>query len=138
LQDKADDILEGTTRKVFRFIYRQREPVGIHDVWRGLSLSSPSVAHYHIGKLLKAGLLKEDGEGYTVNKVVFENMVRIKGTALPLQATYATFLAAALIVLLGFLRPPGLSSSYVFAVVVISIAMVFSLYEAYKVSRTLY
>lgn len=106
LQDKADDILEGTTRKVFRFVYRQREPVGIHDVQRGLSLSSPSVAHYHIAKLLKAGLLKEDGEGYTLNKVVFENMVRIKGTALPVQTAYVTFFLAAIAVLVAVFRPP--------------------------------
>ncbi len=138
MQDRADDILEGTTRKVFRFIYRQHGPVGIHDVQRGLSLSSPSVAHYHITKLLKAGLLKEEGEGYTVNKTIFENMVRINGTAFPLQGTYATFLAASLVVLVGFLRPPELSSSYVFAVVVITAAMVITLYEAYKAAKTPY
>ncbi len=138
MQDKADDILEGTTRKVFRFVYRQREPVGIHDVQRGLGLSSPSAAHYHIAKLLRAGLLKEDGEGYTVNKVVFENMVRIRGTALPLQVTYATFLVSALAVLVGFVRPPVLSTSYVFAVVVIAVALGFTIYEAYKVTKLPY
>ncbi len=39
-----EDVLKGTTLKVYRFIYRQGKPMGIHDVQRGLTLSSPSVA----------------------------------------------------------------------------------------------
>jgi len=132
LQEKGNDVLEGTTRRVFRFIYRQREPVGIHDVQRGLSLSSPSLAHYHIVKLLKAGLLKEEGEGYVVNKTVFENMIRIKRTALPLQVAYSAFLLTALAALTLFMRPSIPSSSYVFATVVITVTLAVSFYEAYR------
>ncbi len=133
--ETADDVLEGTTRRVFRFIYRQRNPVGVHDVQRGLALSSPSLAHYHIAKLLKAGLLREEGEGFVVNKTAFENMVRIRNVALPFQAAYAAFLLTALVALLGFLRPSGLTSYYVFAVFVISVASAISLYQAYKATK---
>ncbi|MGD0395545.1 MAG: winged helix-turn-helix domain-containing protein [Nitrososphaerales archaeon] len=134
-ETKPDDILEGTTRKVFRFVHRQRKPVGIHDIQRGLGLSSPSVAHYHVGKLLKAGLLKEDGEGYTVDKTVFENMIRIRKTALPLQTAYAAFFLTALLALVTIMRPNQLSSTYVFAVAVALIALIISSFEAYKVTR---
>lgn len=117
-QNNPDDILEGTTQRVFRFVYRQQSPVGIHDVQRGLGLSSPSVAHYHIGKLLKAGLLKEEGDGYVVDKVVFENMIRVSRTAIPLQIAYAVFLLSALALLVTMFRPVLLSATFVFAVVV--------------------
>ncbi|MDG6956744.1 MAG: ArsR family transcriptional regulator, partial [Nitrososphaerota archaeon] len=117
-QNNPDDILEGTTRRVFRFVYRQQNPVGIHDVQRGLGLSSPSVAHYHIGKLVKAGLLKEEGGGYVVDKVVFENMIRVRRAAIPLQTAYAVFLLSAFALLVTVFRPAPVSSTYVFAVVV--------------------
>jgi hypothetical protein len=134
-ETKSDDILEGTTRRVFRFVYRQGEPVGIHDIQRGLGLSSPSVAHYHVGKLLKAGLLKEDGEGYTADKTVFENMIRIRRTVLPLQVGYAAFFVTALIALVTIMRPSQLSSTYVFAVALVIVAVGVSLFEAYKVMK---
>jgi hypothetical protein len=136
--NKTDDALEGTTRKVFRFIYRQTGPVGVHDVQRGLGLSSPSVAHYHINKLLKAGLLKEEGDGYTVERVVFENMIRIRKVVLPLQTAYAVFFLTALAIFLTVLRPAQLSSTYVFAVVVVSSAFGVSLFEALRTVRTPY
>ena len=104
-QSKPEDILEGTTRRVFRYVYRQHDPVGIHDIQRGLGFSSPSLAHYHVSKLLKAGLLKEEGEGYTVNKTVFENKIRLRKTTLPLQAAYATFFLAAMNIKLTIMRP---------------------------------
>ena len=137
-ESKPDDILEGTTRRVFRYVYRQREPVGIHDIQRGLGLSSPSLAHYHVSKLLKAGLPKEEGEGYSVNKVVFENMIRLRKTVLPLQAAYATFFLAAVIVLLTVMRPDTLLSSYVFGMVVAVVGFAVSAFETYKAARAPY
>jgi len=137
-QDKPEDILEGTTRRVFRYVYRQHGPVGIHDIQRGLGFSSPSLAHYHVSKLLKAGLLKEEGEGYTVNKTVFENMIRLRKTTFPLQAAYATFFLAALMVLVTVMRPESLFSSYIFGVVVAATGFVISAFEAYKTTRAPY
>lgn len=109
--------------------------MGIHDIQRGLGLSSPSVAHYHVSKLLKAGLLKEDGEGYAADKTVFENMIRIRRTVLPLQVGYAAFFVTALIALVTIMRPSQLSSAYVFAVAVVLVAVGVSLYEAYKAMK---
>lgn len=134
-ESSSEDILEGTTRKVFKFVYRQHEPVGVHDVQRGLGLSSPSVAHYHITKLLKAGLLKEEGNGYVVEKAVFENMIRIRRTVLPLQVGYAAFFVTALIALITIMKPSQLSSAYIFAVLVVAVAVGVSLFEAYKVMK---
>ena len=134
-ESSSDAVLEGTTRKVFRFVYRQHQPVGVHDVQRGLGLSSPSVAHYHISKLLKAGLLKEEGDGYVVEKTIFENMIRVRRTVLPLQVGYAAFFLTALLTLVTFMRPSALSSTYVFAITVVIIAAAISMFEAYRVMR---
>ena len=137
-QTRPDDILEGTTRRVFRYVYRQHDPVGIHDIQRGLGFSSPSLAHYHVSKLLKAGLLKEEGDGYTVNKAVFENMIRFRKTAIPLQAAYATFFLGAMVILLTVMRPGSLFSSYVFGVVVAGVGFLISAFETYKAARAPY
>ena len=137
-EKEAGRVLEGTTRKVFRFVYRQHGPIGIHDIQRGLGLSSPSVAHYHVTKLLKAGLIREEGEGYVVDKAVFEDMIRVRKTIIPLQSAYAIFFLTALVVLGTFMRPAQPSSMYVFALFVVAVAFAVSLFEAYKVTRAPY
>ena len=96
------------------------------------------MAHYHVGKLLKAGLLKEDGEGYAADKTVFENMIRIRKTALPLRTAYAAFFLTALVALVTIMRPNQLSSTYVFGVAVVLVALIISSFEAYKVTRAPY
>jgi predicted DNA-binding transcriptional regulator len=123
------DVLKGTTLKVYRYMYRQGRPVGFHDIQRGLGLSSASVSQYHIQKLLRLGLVKEEGNGYVVDKVVFENVIRVRRAIIPFQTTYSVFFAATLVILLVFLRPEPLTSLYVFALVVNIAALGVSLYE---------
>ncbi len=138
LNDKGtEDVLEGTTRRVFRFVFHQHKPVGVHDVQRGLGLSSPSVAQYHITKLLKAGLLKEEQGGYTTEKNIFENMIRVGRTALPLQLTYAMFFLTALLLMVAVMRPSQVSSFDVFAFCVVVVALGITSFEAYKAAKTL-
>jgi hypothetical protein len=133
-----EDILEGTTRRVFSYIYRQKGPVGVRETQRGLNFSSPSVAQYHIAKLLRAGLLREEGGGYVADKVVFENMLKIRRSVLPLQATYAAFFLTALLILLTVLRPSPPTSLYFFAVTIAIISLGVAVFEAYKVLRRPY
>ena len=111
----ADYVLKGTTLRVYRCLYRAGTPMGIHEVQRALKLSSPSVAEYHIKKLVRAGLAKEGQNGYTVDKVVFENVIRIRRTVIPLQTTFVAFFATAFVVLLTVLRPTSITSTYVFS-----------------------
>ncbi len=134
---KTDDVLEGTSKKVFRYIYHQPGPVGVHDIYRGMGLSSPSLAHYHVNKLLKAGMIREEGDGYVVNRVFYDDMMRIGGTVLPLRVAYALFFLTALIALATILRPAQLSSTYVFATVVVGVAAAVTMLEARKASKAL-
>jgi predicted DNA-binding transcriptional regulator len=116
--------LSGTTYRVYKFIFKASKPVGIYDIQRGLNLSSPSVAQYHTKKLLQLGLIREEPEGYVVDKNVFENVVRIRRTAIPLQVAYVGFFAVLLGSLLTVLRPQTITSIYFVALVSSVVALV--------------
>jgi hypothetical protein len=131
------DALSGTTRRVYRYIYR-RGPAKLHDIQRDLRLSSPSLADYHVQKLLSMRLIREekaqDGAavGFVAEEAVFEAMVRIRRTVIPLRATASAFFAVALVLLVTILRPGYISSTYVFSLVVTVVALSTSLYETVK------
>jgi hypothetical protein len=130
--------LQGTTLKVYRFLFKQGKPVRIHDIQKGLDLSSPSVAQYQIAKLLRAGLVRETEEGYVVDRVVLGNLIRVGSTVLPYQITYTVFFAAALAVLLSVLKPAGpATSTYVFSVIVVWIGFAVSFIESWKMVQAM-
>lgn len=52
-----------TTWNVYLYILTSRDPVGVRDVWRELKLSSPSLAQYHINKLLELSMIAQTQEG---------------------------------------------------------------------------
>jgi predicted DNA-binding transcriptional regulator len=129
----SGDALAGTTRRVYRYIYRHG-PVRLHEIERDLGLSSSSVADYHVQKLLSTKLIREEGiqdgaVGYAAEEAVFEAMIRIKRTVIPLWTTASAFFAAALIVLVTILRPAVISSTYLFSLVVATVALSISVYE---------
>src|ERR1700691_4895358 len=95
-----DDVLKGTTLRVYKFIFKEGNPVRNNEVQRALRLSSPSLAQYHISKLLRAGLIKESENGYTVDRVLFGNLVRVRRMVVPFQITYTILFASALVVML--------------------------------------
>jgi predicted DNA-binding transcriptional regulator len=137
-EKSEEDVLKGTTLRVYRLIYRQGRPMGVHDVQRGLQLSSPSVAQYHIKKLLGAGLIREGQDGYVIDRIIFENMIRVRRALIPLQATYSIFFASTLVVMLTLLRPPSITSVYIFALIVNCVALAISLYDVSRALRKVY
>ncbi|MGQ9782252.1 MAG: winged helix-turn-helix domain-containing protein [Nitrososphaeria archaeon] len=102
---------------------------------RGLGLSSPSLASYHIEKLLNTGLIRRLDEGYVVDRTLFENMIRLRRTLIPLQVTYTIFFLMAILILLTYLRPPQTTSTYVFSLAVIFVAFAASIYEVRRALR---
>lgn len=121
--DEREKILSGTTLRVFRFMYRQGRILGVHEVQRGVGLQSASAAHYHIRKLVDAGLVKDTTEGYIVDKILFESMIRIGRTLIPIHATFAAFFATTLFFLLTLLRPSAIYGVYVFAIIIDCVAL---------------
>src|SRR5712692_5136849 len=130
--DSYDPYLRGTTYRVYRFMLKHGKPVGISEIQKDLGLSSPSVSQYHVRKLLQLGLIKEEQEGYVVDRVVAENVIRIRRTLVPVQTAYVAFFGVTLFILLVFLRPTGIDSIYFFAIVVNGSALGISLYEMVK------
>jgi predicted DNA-binding transcriptional regulator len=130
-----DTALSGTTRRVYRHIYKHG-PVRLHKIQRDLNLSSSSVADYHVQKLLQMGLIREEGEdgavGYVAEKAVFEAMVRIRRTVIPLWTTATSFFAASILVLLTILHPAAITPTYVFSLLVAAVALSISAYEAVR------
>ena len=127
-----ENVLVGTTLTVYRYLYKMRQPQGIRDVQKGLELSSPSVAQYHVKKLLQAGLIKEEEGGYVVDKNVFENVIRIRRSVIPIQVAYSMFFATLLVALFVLFRPVIYSSLFIFAFVAILLAMILFAYQALK------
>lgn len=132
-----DLALKGTTYSVYRYMLKQRDQVGISEIQKGLGLSSPSVAQYHIKKLLQLGLVREEQGGYVVDKVILENVVRIRRISIPSQTAYVAFFGATLLILLAFLRPPEIDSVYFLATMVNATALAISSYEMAKTLKRL-
>jgi predicted DNA-binding transcriptional regulator len=132
-----DPYLKGTTYKVYRYMLKQRKPVGISQLQEALQLSSPSVSEYHIKKLLQLGLVREEQAGYVVDKVVLENIIRIRRVSIPIQTGYVIFFCLTLLFLLVFLRPSPINSLFFFAIVTNAAALGILVYEASKTLRRL-
>ncbi len=130
---KDEDVLKGTTLRIYRFMYKEGRPMGLHEIQRGLKLSSASIPQYHINKLIVAGLVKEqEGGGYYVDRLVFENMIRIRRSLIPFQTTYTIFFTTTLVILLTILRPAVLTSLYLFSIVINLAAIVIFASQAYR------
>jgi len=105
-----------------------------------VGLSSSSVADYHVQKLLSAKLIREEGTqdgavGYAAEEAVFEAMIRIRRTVIPLWTTATAFFAASIVVLITILRPAVVSSSYLFSLVIAVAALSISAYETLRSLR---
>lgn len=129
---ESKDVLRGLTLKVYRFILKSDRPIGIREVQRGLNLSSPTLALYHINKLEEAGLIKKELNGYVADRIVLENLVRFRRFLIPRNFFYTIFLTTSLIFMVVFLRPPILTRDYVFALGVVTIATAASIYETIR------
>ena len=81
---------------------KKKEPVGVREVQRDLRFSSPSVANYHIGKLLELTLIGQDeyGRYHVVQKIqvgVLQAFINIGGLTVPRLSFFAAFFTTMLI-----------------------------------------
>jgi len=130
--DESEKNLEGTTLEVYRFLLKQRKPLGVREIQRALSLSSPSVADYHLSKLEEVGLLKRQNGAYTVNKFLLEYSVKVSYFLVPRYLFYAIFAVAVLIIELTLFKPIIITREYIFSVVVTAIFVLVFCYETAK------
>ena len=131
--DESKEVLRGTTLEVYRFLLKSNKPVGTRELQRALNLSSSSVATYHLSKLEDAGLLKKEPGGFTVNKFLLENSIKISRFLIPRYFFYAVFAIAVLLIELTVMKPAFLYREYVFSVVTTGILTFFLCYETAKI-----
>jgi len=91
---------EGTTLNVYAYVVKKGKPVGPREVMRGASLSSPSVAYWHLQKLENSGLLQKNGAGeYVVKeKANISGPIWIGRNLVPRLMCYSLFFLGILIV----------------------------------------
>jgi Winged helix-turn-helix DNA-binding len=134
-EKNPDSRLSGTTLKIYRVLYAEGRTVSLNEIQKRASLSSPSVAHYHVSKLMNQGLVIEKDGGYCAEKSIFENMIRIRRSLVPLQTTFAIFFGTTLFGLAFFVRPSFMSPLFVLALIVNVAALGIFLYQTFDTLR---
>ncbi len=138
--DEPSDInanrIRGTTLRVYHHLVRVSEPKTARAVQRDLGLSSPSLALYHLNRLIDFELVETNADGqYYASKVVrvgiLRSFLKIGNLFLPRQLFYGVFFLSVLIFSLLFfdilLRPVDVT--YVIILVVATLTSFFETYE---------
>ncbi len=133
--------LHGTTWNVYLFILTSQEPVGVRDVWRQLQLSTPSLAQYHINKLLHDDLIKTTVYGkYEINDDLqieaLKNFVVFKGKLIPHLVVYGAIIAGLFLSYVLF-YPLRWDFRDLIVFAVCTISLLAFLFEAYNQYRSL-
>ena len=128
--------LKGTTLRVYWHLLRSGKPTTIRHLQRDLSFSSPSVASYHLEKLMDMDLVKKNVMGdyelkKTVSLEVMGSFVRISHLMIPRYIFYTTFFFTLLIVfVVGYAS--SLSVQGVFALAFGVSGLVITGYETWR------
>lgn len=96
-EQAGERYLSGVVWRVYLYVLTSGEPVGVREVWRGLGLSSPSLAQYHVNRLLKMGLLAqtEDGKYAPEEKAridILRSFVLLRGRLISRMTIYGAFI----------------------------------------------
>lgn len=131
--------IRGNTLRVYLYLL-QHSPADLRDVQHSLNLSTPSLASYHLGKLLEVGYATQNEHGqYMVvgesANAILEGYVKLGAAVIPQLAFFAVLFTA----LVGYFALMSLSHpSFVPLLAVSSVAMVVVLwYETLRVWRRL-
>ena len=136
---KETSEIKGNTLRVYLYLLKTGTSE-LRDVQRSLELSTPSLASYHLGKLVEGGYVSRDERGHYIvvwdsTKELLEGYIRI-GTVVFPQLFFFSVLFTAVI---GFLAAESLFVSYyVPLLAAASVALVGAFwYETIKVWKKL-
>jgi hypothetical protein len=102
-EEKTEYELRGTTLKVYKCLLKKGEPIRLTEVQKALSLSSASLAQYHLRKLVEMGLVLEQPAGFVVAKNVIDTVFRLRKMLLPTHVAYVAFFSVTLASMVSFL-----------------------------------
>jgi hypothetical protein len=97
----------GKTLDVYLCILSKEKGIGVRDIWRELDFSSPSLAQYHVNKLLDLRLIEPDLDGkYRINDEesieALRSFLLLRGMLIPRLTIYAALLTGLMISYLSF------------------------------------
>ena len=131
--------IKGNTLRAYLFLLKSG-PSELRDVQRALGFSTPSLASYHLKKLVESGLAQQDERGrYLVTKdstkEILEGYVRVGTVVFP----QLFFLSVFFTVVIGYLGYMSLGSpSYAPRLAMASVGLVGAFwFETYRVWRRL-
>jgi len=131
--------VRGNALKIYLYLLRHG-PSELRDIQRGVGLSSPSLASYHLGKLVDAGFVTQDEHGrYLAVKEASDKVLEGYAKMGPAVVPQLFFFALLFTILAAFFSFEALySSGFVVYLVAVSIAMVCVFwYETLKLWRRL-
>ena len=128
--------LKGNTLRVYWCLLNSSSQFfGPRQIQRDLGFSSPSLAVYHLDKLLDLGLVTKKGGEYQLKEIVdvrvLRQFMKWKGVVLPRHLTYATMISTLFIFFLSQIREINFYS--LFALIFGSLSSVIFWYETLRV-----
>jgi hypothetical protein len=135
----ANQEIKGNTLKVYLYLFRHG-PSELKDVQRGVGLSSPSLASYHLGRLSEAGFVTQNEYGvYSAVKEASDRVLEGYARVGPAIVPQLFFFAVLFTVLVAFFSFAALwLSGFTPYLVVVGVAMVLVFwYETWRLWRRL-
>ncbi len=136
---KGPPDIHGNTLRAYLYLVKSG-PSELREVQRALGFSTPSLASYHLGRLVEAGYASQDEHGRYLpaqgaSNAILDGYTKLGGVVVP-QLLFFSLLFS---IVIGFFALMSLSyAAYVPLLVAASVAMVVVLwYETAKVWRRL-
>ena len=131
--------LKGNTLRVYWYLLNtSSQYIGPRQIQRELGFSSPSLAVYHLDKLLDLGLVKKNVGEYQLKEIVdvgvLKQFMKWKGVIIPRHITYATMISTLFLFFLTQLRAINFYS--VFALIFGSLSTAIFWYETIRVWKS--
>jgi hypothetical protein len=138
-EDRIASQLKGNALRVYWILLQSsKEPIGARDIQRKLRFSSPSLAVYHLDKLVELGLAEKVAGEYRlariVNVGVLKQFTRLGSLILPRHVLYATMWSTLFLFFISQFREFTFYS--LFALVFGILGTVILWFEALKIWRS--
>ncbi|MFW9786875.1 MAG: winged helix-turn-helix domain-containing protein [Candidatus Thorarchaeota archaeon] len=136
-KDLVDKLLKGRTMSVYALLLANGE-MGVRDVQRALSFSSPSLALHHLTKLSELNLVTKDVDGvYSVTRTVrvgsLSLFIKFGTRLLPRFLFLGTLFSAMLVIYLIIFSSWPLTGGDIMFIAMSLIAILLSFYETRRI-----
>ena len=137
-EKKITSELKGNTLRAYWALLNSKDGViGVRELQRKLGFSSPTLAAYHLNKLVELELVVKDRGNYRLERKVkvgvLKQFIKLGTFLFPRYVLYATMFTMLLIFFLTQLGQKGLSFYSNFALILAILSTVIAWYETIRV-----